>query len=81
MNALIWAAYSPDLNLIENVWAWMKEWLDFHYNIAKLSPDALQEAIQWAWEAIPEDYLARLALSIVVRLKKVIEVEGRSMNC
>ena len=48
---LDWAPYSPDLNLIKHVWAWIKEWI--HKNHPELKEmgesqeayDALARAI------------------------------------
>jgi transposase len=54
--------YSPDLNLIEHVWNWMKNWIQDHYwqaryNVAKVPLSQLKEIILEAWEAVPEDYI------------------------
>jgi transposase len=32
-----WLAYSPDLNLIEHVWNWMKNWIDYKLQVFPLS--------------------------------------------
>lgn len=76
MEVVKWAAYSPDLNLIENVWSWMKSWLTQNYDITRLSLAQLREAVAAAWEAVPEDFLASLALSMPRRLQQVIDRQG-----
>jgi hypothetical protein len=57
--------YSPDLNLIEHVWNWMKNWIQEHYWKARYRPDRISFAelrmIIWeAWNAIPDDYIQTL---------------------
>jgi len=60
-----WPRYSPDLNLIEHVWNWMKDWIQKHYyavyyDAGSVSLVRLREIIQEAWEAVPNDYIDTL---------------------
>jgi hypothetical protein len=74
---LEWPARSPDLNPIENLWQWLKNYVEDHYpDFQRLSLAALRTAIQEAWDAIPEDLLLRLAHSMPDRLRKVIAADG-----
>jgi hypothetical protein len=57
--------YSPDLNLIEHVWNWMKNWIQgrywqARYNVAKVPLHELQRIIWEAWEAVPDEYIKTL---------------------
>ncbi|KAG5784334.1 hypothetical protein H9Q73_002032 [Fusarium xylarioides] len=45
IEVLDWAPYSPDLNPIKNIWALLKLWIEGHYEVEKLSPQQLEEAI------------------------------------
>ncbi len=63
---------SPDLNPIENVWFWLKDWVERNYNIQGLKPPELRLAVEAAWEAVPEEFLLLLAHSMVGRLQTVI---------
>ncbi|KAL2018279.1 hypothetical protein VTK56DRAFT_983 [Thermocarpiscus australiensis] len=76
IEVIEWPARSPDLSPIENVWAWMKNWIEEHYDIQGLSRARLKQVIQEAWEAVPPDFLHRLAHSMPRRLQMVIENEG-----
>ena len=47
---IAWPLYSPDLNLIEHVWKWMKDWIQRNYwqaryDAAKLSLPELRRII------------------------------------
>ena len=72
-----WPAYSPDLNPIEMVWNWMKDWIQEHFDDELRSYDALREAIIAAWNAVPESYLTELLESMPKRCQAVIDAEGR----
>jgi hypothetical protein len=73
--------YSPDLNLIEHVWNWMKNWIEEHYWEARYQPDKihldqLRVIIQAAWDAVPDDYIQGLFDSWWRRYEAVREAKG-----
>lgn len=60
-----WPRYSPDLNLIEHVWSWMKNYIQKHYYAAyydasKIPLATLRRIIWEAWEAMPNEYIDSL---------------------
>lgn len=61
-------AYSPDLNPMENVWAWLKRQLDrvFYTTLTELRAEVLK-----AWNNIPIDLLFALVQSMPKRLEAV----------
>jgi hypothetical protein len=66
IKVLSWPPWSPDLNLIEHVWNWMKNWIQWHYwevayyKVNKIPFEQLRSIISSAWEAVPEDYIEGL---------------------
>ena len=73
--------YSPDLNLIEHVWNWMKNWIQDHYwqaryNVAKVPLQELRRIILAAWEAVPDSYIQELYDSWWRRCQAVIDANG-----
>jgi DDE superfamily endonuclease len=70
-----WPPYSPDLNPIESVWDWMKDYIQNHFP-EKMSYDALRKAVKEAWDAVPNDYLMELLDSMPDRCKAVIKANG-----
>lgn len=71
-----WPPYSPDLNSIENVWAWMKNWLDVTYDLQSLQGEALRDVIVAAWEAVPDDVLENIYTSFSERCQKCLDADG-----
>jgi hypothetical protein len=77
-----WPLYSPDLNLIEHVWAKLKEWVCEHYpdlrdvGSGDEGYQALWEAVKEGWEALDQDFIDGLIKSMGKRCEKVIEAEG-----
>ncbi len=76
-----WPRYSPDLNLIEHVWNWMKNWIQKHYYIAyydasKIPLLQLKRIIWEAWEAVPIDFIMSLYSSWWKRCQAVIDAKG-----
>jgi hypothetical protein len=76
-----WPRYSPDLNLIEHVWNWMKNWIQKHYYAAyydasKVPLSQLRRIIWEAWEAVPTDFIMSLYESWWRRCQAVIDAKG-----
>jgi hypothetical protein len=76
-----WPPYSPDLNLIEHVWNWMKNWIQEHYwravyNASKLTLAQLKQIILDAWNAVPDSYIETLYNSWRARCQAVIDANG-----
>ena len=70
-----WPAQSPDLNIIENIWLYMKRELQKSAVDIATKNDLLRE-IQSVWRNIELDYIRNLYQSISDRLNNVIEMKG-----
>ena len=72
-----WPPFSPDLNPIETVWDWMKDWIDLQHGGKKLTYPQLRSAVREAWDAVPDDFLSRLIDDMPKRCKAVIRADGK----
>jgi hypothetical protein len=68
-----WPPYSPDLNPIENAWAWLKQQV---YAQQYASLDAMWQAAQTIWASMPLSMCQNLMNSIATRKAICIAREG-----
>ena len=68
-----WAPNSPDLNVIENLFAWLKARVE---DAEPRDEASLREAIQTAWDAVPLSMTETLVESMPRRLAEVIRRIG-----
>ena len=75
MEMIHWPAFSPDLNPIEIIWKWMKEYIQQHFP-DKLNYDQLRAAVLEAWESIDPSRLDRLIEKMGDRCQAVMDAKG-----
>lgn len=79
VGLLSWTPYSPDLNLIENVWGWLT--LEIYGSGKQFSSvPELVKAIEFGWDSISLNYLASLYQSLPNRMTEVLERQGGSTH-
>lgn len=73
-----WPPFSPDLNPIETVWNWMKDYIEDKYGLEEKPPTVkLRSYVTEAWNAVPESYLQDLLSTMPARCEAVIAANGR----
>ena len=78
---LKWVGNSPDLNPIENLWAYLKvklraRWARLPPNLRPTTADEIWEAAKEEWDAIPMALVNKLCDSWQSRLKECIKRTG-----
>jgi len=81
IRSICWPRYSPDLNLIEHIWNWMKNYIQerywqARYDVAKVPLDQLKAIIWEAWTAVPDSFIDSLYQSWWRRCQNVIDAKG-----
>lgn len=78
IDVLPWAAKSPDLNPIENIWGFMTKKI-YNHEFRPRNREELSQAIQNEWNNLEEDYNMRnLIESMQRRLQSVLNCNGGS---
>jgi transposase len=79
IDVLSWPPFSPDMNPIENVWAYLT---NIVYKNGKqfYSLEALKRAILKAWNEMPDSYLASLVKSMPDRVQAVVDAKGKNTH-
>lgn len=82
IHVMDWPPHSPDLNPIEHIWFLLKKKLFELYPMlylggrSKIDWKKFRECIVAAWEAIPQEVVDSLILSMPRRIKAVYEAKG-----
>ena len=73
---IFWPANSPDLNPIETVWDWIKDYIQEKYPEVHRSYPRLREAVAEAWNAVTDEQVRELIRSMPERCQAVIDAQG-----
>ena len=76
IEMLSWPPHSPDLNIIENAWDFMKDYVGNHFP-EFMGYNQLRLAVEEAWEAIPEEFFIERLNSMPERIQAVIAANGK----
>jgi transposase len=80
ISPIFWPPFSPDLNPIETVWDWIKDYIELHYpdlpTGKQRTYDELRQIVAEAWDAVPTQLLADLIDGMKERCKAVIAARG-----
>ena len=75
VNCIEWPPYSPDLNLIENIWAYLKQKLYSDFAPATSKRELIDFVLQ-IWDDLTDKMCARYCEHYDKRLKEVLESKG-----
>jgi transposase len=71
-----WPPFSPDLNPIETIWNWMKDWIEEKYEDKQYPYEQLRKIVKEAWDEIPDERLIELLNTMPQRCQDVITAKG-----
>ena len=75
IKVLSWPACSPDMNIIENVWSYLKLRVNQH-EVKPTKINDFKALVQEEWKKIPHSYIRSLYDSIPRRLDQLLKSKG-----
>lgn len=75
LKCMSWPAQSPDINIIENVWLYIKRKLQVRVNFINSSQDLYNEILR-IWQDIDVEYIRSLYKTLPKRIQSVIRLKG-----
>lgn len=76
-KVLPWPAHSPDLNIIEQVWAWMKRRV---YELQPKTVEDLNDCLLSVWDSLTFEHIRAMVDSIPKRLRFVQSERGAAIT-
>lgn len=73
LEVMVWPPQSPDLNIIESVWDFMKRQKDLR---KPTSTEDLWLVLQDVWNNLPAEFLQKLCASVPRRIDAVLKAKG-----
>lgn len=73
LRPILWPANSPDLNPIETLWDWIKDYVQEKYPETHRSCPRLREAVIEAWDSITDEQIKELIGTMHERYQAVID--------
>ena len=73
LEVMVWPPQSPDLNIIESVWDYMKRQKDLR---KPTSTEHLWLVLQDVWNNLPAEFLQKLCASLPRRIDAVLKANG-----
>ena len=70
-----WPPNSPNLNIIEDAWNIMKDYISKHYD-ENIIGDTLRQAVYKVWDIIEESFLEARLATMPARIEAVIVANG-----
>lgn len=75
---IFWPPFSPDLNPIETVWNWMKDYIEAKYGPdLNISYDKLREIVVEAWQSVSEEKFSRSSENNEAEVSRYHRCTGR----
>ena len=75
LKNMSWTAQSPGLNVIENIWLYIKRKLEIRIHKLNSKSDLFREVFR-IWQTIPLTYIRNLYDSIPKRILNAIRLKG-----
>ena len=76
ITVLPWPPQSPDVNPIENIWAWIKQECAWRYPMFPRNCDELIDQVFEIWNSLPDEWFKPYARSVVHWVNAVLKAKG-----